>query len=92
MTYEFAVKKEILNNGRELFTPVVRKKKRWVSENWSRITCIYGKYSLVGIDWEPELTYDECVEHIEGYKEALKQQIAHNIQTVEFHNLEETEL
>ena len=92
MIYEFAIKKDILNNGIEILTPVVRKKaKKWLYTNeWERITLIYGRYTLISIDWNPELTYEECLEHVKGYQEVLRQNIANNIQTVEFHNLENT--
>lgn len=94
MIYEFAVKKDVLNSGKEILTPVVRKKvKKWLyTNNWERITLIYDKYTLIPIDWEPELSYEQCVEHVKGYQEVLKQNIANDIQTVEFHNLEETAL
>jgi hypothetical protein len=91
MIYEFAIKKEILNSGKEIFSPIVRKKtKKWLySNNWERISCIYGKYTLIPLDWDPELSYEQCLEHIKGYQEKLKQDISREIQTVEFHNLEE---
>lgn len=78
MIYEFAIKKDEQNNGKIIYTPVVRQKKnKWLrfipvpENNWNRITCIYGKYTLIPVDWEPELTFEECEAHIEGYKQTL---------------------
>lgn len=92
--YEFAIKKETLNSGKDIFTPVVRRKaKKWMYTNeWDRITCIYGKYTTIKIDWNPELTYEQCDEHIKGYQQELLQQIANNVAIVEFHNLENKEI
>lgn len=95
MIYEFAIKKDILNSGKELFTPVVRQKqKKWwgkIYDNpWERIVCYMGVYFTLELPWFPELTYEQCLEHIKGYQEKLKQDVANDIQTVEFHNLEET--
>jgi len=98
--YEFAIKKDVLNSGKTLFTPVCREKK-WIgifglyliSNPWQRITQVYDKYLLTDLEFiTPELTYRECEDHVKGYQEALLQQVANEIATVEFHTLEEKEI
>lgn len=92
--YEFAIKKDILNSGKEILTPVCRRKAkwRWIPNPWYRITLIEGKYRLLELDWIPELTYTECEERVKGYQQELLQQVANNIALVEFHNLENKEI
>lgn len=87
--YEFAIQKTIKKNKMEILTPVVREKRRLLPPPWNRIVIVYGRAILMELDFEPELTYDQCLEHIEAYKNVLREQVATNIQAVEFHNLEE---
>lgn len=92
MTYEFAIKKDILKSGKEIFTPVTRKKTKLFSSNWQRITELYGVYMLLELDFTPELTYEQCKEHILKYQEAQIKKKEGNVEVVEFHDLEEKDL
>ncbi len=82
--YEFAIKRELLLNGTELYIPIVRRKRRFYTDQWERITCIYGHYLLMDLLWEPQLTKAECEQHIESYKKQLHNECANFIETVEF--------
>lgn len=77
--YEYAIKKEILNNGRANHIPVVRQKRRIFPNNWERIVCIYGKYMLMDLDFSPSLTLEECREHIKGYRDVLFKKIENDV-------------
>lgn len=95
--YEFAIKKDVLNSGKAIFTPVCRKKSRLGKLNilpnpWERITKIYDEYVLMELDWTPELSYKECEAHIQGYQNVLLQKVENEVSTVEFHVLEEQEI
>lgn len=92
--YEFAIKKNVLNSGKIIFTPVCRKKSRLgiFSDPWQRITRIYDTCVLLELDFEPELTYAECEQHIAGYQYVLSKQVENETATVEFHTLEEKEI
>lgn len=92
--YEFAIKKDILNSGKTLFTPVCRKKSLLgglMPNPWQRIVCIYDRYFLMDLDFSPELDYNECEIHVQGYKDALLQQVQDDVASVEFDTLEEAE-
>lgn len=95
--YEFAVKREILNSGKIIHIPVCREKLllgrfNFFTNTWSRIVKIYDEYTLTEIDWTPDLSYEECEEHIKGYQKALLKKLENNVQTTEFHVLEEKEI
>jgi hypothetical protein len=93
--YEFAIKKDVLNSGKTIFTPVCRKKTIWgrlFPNSWERITNIYDEYLLMELDFIPELTYKDCEEHIAGYQKVLEESVENEVATVEFHNLEEQEI
>lgn len=98
--YEFAIKKDVLNSGKTIFTPVCREKRRTifglylmlVPLPWQRIVNIYDEYILMELDFNPELTYKECEEHIAGYQKVLLQKVENEVVTVEFHTLEEKEI
>lgn len=93
--YEFAIKKDVLNSGKAIYTPVCRQKStlgRIFPNHWIRITKIYNQYTLLELDFIPELSYAECEEHIEGYQQVLLQMVENQIATVEFHTLEEKEV
>lgn len=93
--YEFAIKKNVLNSGKTIFTPVCRKKSRLgrlFSNPWQRITMIYDKFILMELDFEPELTYGECDEHIQGYQQVLSESVGNKTATIEYHALEEKEI
>ena len=95
MVYEFAIQKKVLNNGKEILTPVVReKRKKWFifplpEKQWDRIVCIYGKYLTLELIWEPELTFAQCQEHIDGYQAKLIGEKSNEVAMTEFQNLEE---
>lgn len=97
--FEFAIKKDVLNSGKVIHTPVCRKK-GWagifglflLSQSWQRITKIYDEYLLMELDFIPDLSYKECEEHIAGYQQVLKEQVENQVANVEFHTLEEKEI
>jgi hypothetical protein len=100
ITYEFAIKKHVLNSGKVIFTPVCRKKSFWsffFSENWERITKIYGRYFLLDLDFDlnpdasPNLSYQDCEEHIQGFQIALQKATENVVKNVEYHTLEKKE-
>ncbi len=88
MKYEFAIKKDTLHSGKEIYTPVVRRKWGKISYGWQRIVCLYGKYTLLELDFEPELTYQQCEEHLKGYQSELLKKVEGTVREVEFHELE----
>lgn len=97
--YEFAIKKDVLNSGQVIFTPVCRKK-NWIGvfglyliqDPWERITKTYDVYELRDLNFTPDLTYIECEEHIIGYQQVLAEKVKDKIATVEFHTLEEKQI
>lgn len=95
MNYEFAIKKDVLKSGKVIFTPVCREKSRLpliFVNKWNRIVKIYEKYQIQDLDFNPDLTYKECEEHILGYQEVLRQMVQNDVLTVEFHTLEQREI
>lgn len=96
MKYEFAIRKQELGSGKIIFTPVCRKKpiSRFLLINppWERITKIYENYVLMDIHFEPDLSYDECKEHIHAFQEQLKRSKENDVVCVEFDALEEKDL
>lgn len=94
--YEFARQKIVLNSGKETWRPVVRQKmhgllKLLYSNSWDTITCVYGKYILMNLPFDPELTREECEAHIINYQNLLKESIATDIKTEETEEIEEKE-
>jgi hypothetical protein len=95
MKHEFAIKKDILNSGEIVLTPVVRLKSkygRFLNNKWNRITKIYGVYMLMELDFDPKLTREECKEHIQGYQQALRELNKNQVETIEFDTLEEKDI
>lgn len=92
--YEFAIKKDLLNSGKIIFTPVCRKKFLFniFSNPWERITKIYDQFTIMELHFIPELTQKECEEHIQGYQEVLLQTTKNQIAVIEFHSFEEQEI
>lgn len=92
VSYEFAIKKDILNSGKVIYTPVCRKKsniwKRFNQYPWERICKIYNEYILLDLQFTPDLTYEECEQHIQAYQDKLKQSVAHHVAVEELHVLE----
>lgn len=93
MKYQFAVKKEVLNSGKELFTPCVRTVKkvffRNVYSNWDRVTKIYDRFTTLELDFYPELTFEECKDHLTEYKKVLQKNIENNLKEETYLDLEE---
>src|SRR5688572_10488739 len=90
--YEFAIKKDVLNSGKVIHTPVCRKKSRlgkWNPNPWVRIVKIYDEYVLMDLHFIPDLSYEECKEHISGYQGKLLKSVENQVAEVEFHALEE---
>jgi hypothetical protein len=85
-TYEFAIKKHTLNSGKVVLIPVCRKKSKikLFPESWQRITMIYGKATVLDLNFDPELTYKDCEEHILAYKEVLSKQVEHHVAATEY--------
>jgi len=95
--YEFAIKKDVLNSGKTIYTPVCRMKSKLGKLNifpnpWNRIVDQYGVYCLMELDFVPELSYAECEQHIQGYQQVLLKKNENDVSTVEFHVLEEKEI
>lgn len=65
--YEYSVRKEVLNSGEVIFTPLVRVKSKYIGKSWTRIVKIYDTYYDFDIDTNVRLTLDECQEHIKGF-------------------------
>lgn len=70
--YEYAIKHEVLNSGTEIFIPVVRPKQKVFKSSWSRITKVYDRYLIMDLDFNTNLTHEECEEHIAGHKEEVR--------------------
>lgn len=85
--YKFVIRKIILNNGKELYTPMVCLRHGLLQNNWERITCIYNKYIIQELDFEPNLTYMECQQHIEGFKQQLVEANQSNVKHIEDVNI-----
>lgn len=95
--YEFAIKKDVLNSGKTIYTPVCRKKSefpylRIFNNPWERISRIYDRYTLMELHFTPELSYEECQKHIQGYQQTLSQLRKDEIATAELHLLETQEI
>lgn len=89
--YEFSIKMEVSVSGKQNFTPVCREKSifgKYLSSKWLRIVKIYNTYAIIEIDFEPELSFAECEEHIRGYKKQLEEQRSAEIAKVEFYSLQ----
>lgn len=85
--YDFIIKKEVQKSGKEIYTPMARIKKRIMgilSENWERISCVYGKYLLMELPFAPDLTRPECEIHIEEFKKTLQEETETDIASVEY--------
>ena len=89
--YEFAIKKEVLNSGKTVYIPVCRIKSKFTifSNPWERITKIYKEFVVMDLHFIPDLTVEECKEHIAGYQAALNNAILDTVAKVEFEELED---
>lgn len=84
MTYQFAIKVIELKNGDTTFIPVVRRKGGLIRPHgyWQRIVKVYDRYELIDIDFTPQLTNNECIEHLYGYKQQFLNNEANQINKV----------
>lgn len=87
--YEFGIRTMTLNNGKEILVPVICEVKRFMPKNWQRITKLYEKYLIQELDFNPELTMQDCKDHINGYKEVLRTKVENNIMKTELQLLED---
>lgn len=96
MKYEFAIRKQELGSGKIIYTPVCRKKpiSRFLLINppWERITQIYDKYILMDLHFDPDLSYEDCKTHIQGFQNQLSKGKENEVVYVEFDTLEEKDL
>ena len=93
--YEFAIKKDTLNSGKVVYSPVCREKAKLFGlfpNPWNRITKIYDNYTIMELDWIPELTFAECEEHIKGYQLALAKVTHNEVVMMELQNYEEKQI
>lgn len=91
MKYEFAIKKNLLNSGEYLLTPVFRIKSTRFSpfkNKWERIVKIYDDFILMDLDTPPILTQQECEDHIMGYKNKLEIDSKNKVKTEEIQIVE----
>lgn len=86
--FTFAVRTVVLNNGKTIFIPMVRS--IFAYRQWMRIVCIYDRFVLQDLDFDVNLTYNDCLAHIEGYKQQLIkncENCVHTTETVEISKL-----
>lgn len=85
---EFSIKVERLNSGKVIYTPIVRNTYTIfnypIRGDWERITAVEGRYMLINIDFNPNLTPEECQSRIDGYKKQLEREKQHQVKEVEF--------
>jgi hypothetical protein len=77
---QYAIRKEILMNGKEKLTPVVREV--GLFEGWIPIVKINNEYYAIDVGSEYNYTEKECLGHIEGYKEQLNKLSENNVREV----------
>lgn len=93
-TVEFAIQKKTLNSGETVHIPVCRRKALipLLSVPWERITKVYDQYILLDIDFEPNLSLEECEEHIRCYKQKLLGLVENEVSEVIFQDHEKIEV
>lgn len=86
MTFEFTIRCETLNSGEQKFIPLMRPKTKfsYVGPSWTRIVKIYDRYIDLDISFEPNLTLEECEQHIEGFKEQYARDEMNKVKSVSF--------
>lgn len=69
--YHFTIQKKIFENGRIVYTPMVRYPGIFTS--WQQIVRVIGYIDVFTMDIQGEqnLTYDECLTHIALFKQKL---------------------
>lgn len=72
--YKYCVRKQVFQNGRTVFTPMM--KYPGVFTSWQQIVRIVGyqEVFLMDVSGEQNLTYEECLTHIALFKEQLLNQ------------------
>lgn len=82
--YNFRIKKEVLNSGEEIYTPLAQNKKKFllVSDVWQRISYVEGVFMLLDLPFTPKLTEQDCLERIEEFKKTLKEETESDIKDV----------
>ena len=92
MTYEFAIKQEVLNSGETVFTPVIREKsnswwKKLFPNPWYRLANVEGVVQILDVDRVVYLAYDECEDRIRAFKEQMaekdRDKVKHTVLFVE---------
>lgn len=93
-TVEFAIQKKTLNSGEVVHIPVCRRKSLipLLSVPWERICRVYDNYILLDLDFEPNLSYEECEEHIRCYKQKLLGLVENQVSEIEFSDLERVDV
>lgn len=81
----FAIRVETTNNGDKNYIPVCGSKPllSFISVQFTRILKVYEEYFLSDLDIKRILTKEEAIQHIEGYREQLRQATLNKIHTVE---------
>lgn len=73
---KFGIKTITLGDGTQKYVPVIKKEHTTIFKmfsSWERIILVDNKYYTDGLLIEEvDLSYDQCVEYIKGYKEQLK--------------------
>lgn len=77
---QYAIKKDVLEDGTVILAPVTRNK-GYLSTRWERICKLEDRYCLQELDWNPNLTEEECNERIEGYRKYLKDLVANTVKS-----------
>jgi hypothetical protein len=83
MKHEFAIKQEILFNGEKNSIPLVRVKSTFTHSAWARITEVEGRLIPQDIDWQVNLSFDQCKQRIDDYKKQLLADNAKRVQKTE---------
>lgn len=73
----FAIKREMLNSGKERLTPVV--KLNGLFQQWTPIVCINGTYEAIDIPHSFEYTEKDCMVYIDAYRDRMEKEKAHLI-------------
>jgi hypothetical protein len=94
--YEFAIRKAVLSSGKTTYTPVCRKKTSitnlLIPNPWERIVKVYDDYILMDLPFTPNLTYQECEEHIIGYQNKLHSEKLEEEEDIQFEAVSEMEI
>lgn len=82
----FAIKRELLKNGSEVITPVV-KRKGWM-ERWVPIVKVNDtQFEALDLPIEHPYTEKQCIEYINGYKEQALRDLGNKTHMVHFEEI-----